>query len=125
MIEVDQIVGAVGVERRFARGRGPALRRVGEVDPLGRYRRRTAERSIVEHFQILAHRASDHFRRQALLAWHRTLAMDIGADEARVDREAFAADSPSAMQRSPVVSNSRRSRSLSRNRPCRFLEKVE
>jgi len=33
--------------------------------------------------------------------------------------------SPSAMQRATVDSNSLRSRSLSRKRPCRFLEKVE
>src|SRR5215203_5365137 len=32
---------------------------------------------------------------------------------------------PSSMQRFTVVSNSRRSRSLSRKRPCRFFEKVE
>src|SRR5580704_5018751 len=33
--------------------------------------------------------------------------------------------SPSAMQRRTVVSNTLRSRSLSRKRPCRFFEKVE
>src|SRR5947209_17580075 len=33
--------------------------------------------------------------------------------------------SPSAMQRFTVVSNSRRNRSLSRKRPCRFFAKVE
>src|SRR6202035_1384220 len=32
--------------------------------------------------------------------------------------------SPSSMQRSTVVSNTLRSRSLSRKRPCRFFEKV-
>jgi|GEM_PF-4527674 hypothetical protein len=32
---------------------------------------------------------------------------------------------PSSMQRATVVSNKCRSSSLSRNRPCRFLEKVE
>lgn len=32
---------------------------------------------------------------------------------------------PSSMQRRTVVSNNSRSRSLSRKRPCRFLEKVE
>jgi len=53
VIEIDEIVGAVGVERRLARGRGPARRRVGEVDPPGRDRRCAAERGIIEHLQIL------------------------------------------------------------------------
>ena len=34
MVEVDQIVGGVGVEGRLARRRGPARSGIGEVDPL-------------------------------------------------------------------------------------------
>ena len=94
VIEVNQIVRAVGIKRRLACSRGPARRRVGKVDPLGRNRCRAAERGIVEYLQILAHGASDRFRRQPLLTWHRALKVDISAGEACIHREAFAADQP-------------------------------
>ena len=85
----------------------------------------SAERCIVEHVEILGHRAPRSFGRQAFLSRHRTLAVNIGADQAGIDREAFGSHQTFAMQRSTVISNSLRSRSLSRNRPCRFFEKVE
>ena len=94
MIEVDQIVGAVGIERRLARCRGPARGRIGDGDPLGRDRRCTAERSVIQHFQILADGAAGRFRRQAFFARHRSLPVNIGADKTCIDCEAFAANQP-------------------------------
>ena len=40
--------------------------------------------------QILAHGAADRFGWQTLLTRHRPLAMNVGADQAGIDREAFA-----------------------------------
>lgn len=84
VIQVDQIVGAVCVEGGLARCRGPARRRVGEVDPLKRDRRCAAERGIVQHVQILSDGAADRIGWQALLTGHRSLTMDIGSDQATV-----------------------------------------
>jgi len=91
MIKVDQIVGGVGVEGRLARSRSPARGRIGEVDPLGRHRRCAAKGCIVEHVEILAHGAACCFGRQAVFAGHRSLAIYIGTDLARIDREALGA----------------------------------
>lgn len=57
VIEINQIVGTVGIEGGLARRRGPAGRRVGECDPLGYDWCRSTERSIIEHIEILTHRA--------------------------------------------------------------------
>ena len=54
-----------------------------------------------------------------------SLAAGVGRDQAGVDREAFAADQTLRHAARHTVSNSCRNRSLSRNRPWRFFEKVE
>ncbi len=89
MIEVDQIVSGVGVEGRLARRRSPARRGVGEVDPLRLDRRGSAEGSIIEDLKILSDRTTGTFGRETFFPRNRALAVDIGADQARIDREAF------------------------------------
>jgi hypothetical protein len=64
VVEVDQIVGAVGEEGESAIGAGPARRRVGRRDELGHDLRRGTERGIVQHLQILADRMVARIRGQ-------------------------------------------------------------
>ncbi len=92
MLQIDQIVGAVSEEGETAISTGPARRRIGDRDELGGDRGRPAERCLVEHGEILAHRMAGDIGRQALAARHRALTVGIGPDQAGVDREAFAAD---------------------------------
>ena len=125
VIEVDQVVGAVGIEGRLARRRGPARRRVGEVRSLRRDWRRTTERSIVEHIQILTHGASRRFRWQTSSPGTERCRWTSARIRLASTAKPSPPTNPSAMQRSTVISNSSRSRSLSRKRPCRFFEKVE
>ena len=94
MIEVDQIIGAVGVKGPLTRGRRPARSWIGERDPLRLHRRRTAERRIVQHLQIFANGAARHIGRQAFVPGHRSTTIYIGPDQARIDGKAFAADQP-------------------------------
>ena len=89
MIEVDQIVGGVGVEGRLARRRCPARSGIGEVDPLRLDRRGSAEGSIIEDLKILSYCTTGSFGRETFFPRNRTLAVNIGADQARIDREAF------------------------------------
>ena len=103
----------MGGELGFDRGRGPESR-------------------VIEHRQILAHGASSSLWRQAFGAGTAALPVGIGADQTGIDRKALAADQTlfqaaahRASRRAYAPSNTSRRRSLSRNRPCRFFEKVE
>jgi len=53
------------------------------------------------------------------------LSANIGTDQARIDRKTLGANQPLGQAALDVISNNLRSRSLLRNRPCRFFEKVE
>ena len=61
---------------------------------LGGYRRCAAESGIVEDLEILAHGTAGSLGRQSLFARNRSLPVDIGADEARIDRKTLRADQP-------------------------------
>ena len=101
-LQIDQVVGRVGVERRPARCGGPARRGIGQRDVLARRRwlrwlvvvvaRRVG---LFERIQVLAHGAA----RSSVLApvgglgpRNTARAVGVGLDDAGVDREAFAAD---------------------------------
>jgi hypothetical protein len=53
------------------------------------------------------------------------VAAGIGGDDAGIDGKAFALTRPASMQARTTASKTCRRRSLSRKRPCRFLEKLE
>jgi len=99
--------------------------RIGRRDELRHDRRRTSKGGVVEHRQVLVDGAAGRLRRKPFGAWDAALTVGLGLDQARVGGEAFAPTRPSDMQRSTTVSNKWRSRSLSRKRPWRVLEKVE
>jgi hypothetical protein len=64
-------------------------------------------------------------RSQPFAAWHAALPVGIGLDHAGSTAKPSPPTSPLVMQSRTVVSNTSRSRSLSRKRPWRFFEKVE
>ena len=125
VVDFDQIVGGVSEEGLPATSSGPASCRIGRRDELGRDLGRRAESSVVEHSQILLNGSAGGFRRQPFLALDALLPVGVRLDQAGINRKAFAATRPSSMQRCRTVSKTRRRRSLSRKRPCRFFEKVE
>ena len=94
VLQVDEIVVAVGEEGEPAIGTCPARRRVSGRDELRRDRRRRTEGSIVEHRQILAHRVTRIIGRLPRVTWDRVLPVGIGLDHGRVDRERLTADEP-------------------------------
>ena len=65
MLYTDQIVGGVGEEGLPAMGAGPARRRIGWGDELGRDLGRCPEGRIVQHGPKLRDRPSTGVRRQA------------------------------------------------------------
>lgn len=89
VIEVDQIVGGVSVKGGPPRRRSRARCGIGQVNALGCYRRRTAEHGIVKHFKLLSNGAARGFGRQAFFARYGSLPVDIGADQAGIDRKAL------------------------------------
>jgi hypothetical protein len=129
VVEVDQVVRRVGEEGLALVRAGPLRGRIRPRDELWRRRARRAPGSIVERVEVLADRTPG--RRQFLpvdfvRAVRRALPVGVGPDQAGIDRaKPSPPTSPSAMQRRTIVSNSLRSRSLSRKRPWRFFEKVE
>src|SRR3546814_6299957 len=94
MLQVDQIVGAVGEEGEPAIGAGPARGRIGRRDELGHDRRRAAEGRLVEHGQILAYGMAWIVGRLPLVARRRVLAVGVGLDHRGVYRETLAAHQP-------------------------------
>jgi hypothetical protein len=106
-------------------GAGPARRRVGRRDELRSDLGRGSERRIVEHGEILVDGPAGQLGRQTFGSLDTLLPIGLGLDQAGIDGKALAADQTFPMQRRTTVSNKRRSRSLSRKRPCRFFEKVE
>jgi hypothetical protein len=93
MVQVDQIIGAVGEVGQPAVRRGPTRRGIGRGQELGLDRRRRAERRLVQRHQVLRHRASPHDFGWQAVGWGDTaLAAGVGLDHAGVHREAFAAD---------------------------------
>jgi hypothetical protein len=127
VVGIDQVVGRIGKERRPAVRRGPPRRRIGRCDELVASPR-------------LQHRTRHHRGRRDILRRrgqpHPGGGGSPAAPSMRVRSLASAwirLASTASLRRRPdlrrcnvaTVSNSRRSRSLSRNRPCRFFEKVE
>ena len=103
----------------------PARGRIGGRDELGHDLGRAAERRFVEHGQILADSMARVVGWLPPIAGRRVLAVGVRLDIDASTAKPWPPTSPFAMQRATVNSNSLRSRSLSRKRPCRFLEKVE
>ena len=83
------------------------------------------EGGIVEHGQIFFDRPPGCFCWQPFLASMPFCRFASALIKLASTAKASPPTSPSRMQRRRTVSNTRRSRSLSRNRPCRFFEKVE
>src|SRR3546814_12812577 len=96
MLQVDQIVGAVGEEGEPAIGAGPARGRIGRRDELGHDRRRAAEGRLVEHGQILAYGLAWIVARIPLVARRRVLAVGVGLDPRGGYPETLAAPHPPA-----------------------------
>ena len=127
-LHVDQVVGRVGVERRAAGRAVQRGRRIGQRDvlpaaPVG------SLACFIEPVQVLAHGAASpgcaSICAAATSAPGTPLAVGIGLDHARIDREAFAADQAFVDAALSDPLEQMRKASLSRKRPCRFLEKVE
>ena len=121
-LEVDQIVVAIGVAGRTASGRSPAR---GGIDRRDEFRcdvGRGTERGIVEHRQILVQGASGVLRVKLRGCGYAMLTMGIGAIMLASTAKPSPPTMPSAMHRRTLASNSLRSRSLSRKRPCRCLD---
>ncbi len=125
VVEVDQVVGGIGEEGRSLVGAGPPRRGIRWRDELGRDLRRRPEGGVVQHRQILVDSSAAASAGRPVLARHAALTIGIGLDQAGIDGETFAADQALGDAAASTVSNSSRSRSLSRKRPCRFFEKVE
>ena len=126
---VDEVVGRIGEEGVPLLGAGPLRRGIGGRGELRLDRARRAEGRVVENREVLPDRARRRVgidrRRVPVLAGGRALLVRIRLDQAGVDGEPLAADEPLRDAPATVASKTWRSRSQSRNRPCRFLEKVE
>jgi hypothetical protein len=94
VLQVDQVVGAVGEEGEPAIRSRPARGRVGGRDELRHDRGCRAERRIVEHGKIFPHGMVRRLGGLPLAARHAALAVGIGLDHAGIGREALAADQP-------------------------------
>ncbi len=106
--------------------RRPTCGRIRRRDELGRHFTCCAERGIVEDGEVFLDRPAGRIRWQARGTLDATAVAGVSLDQAGIDGKTLAGPtSPSSMQRCSTVSNRRRSRSLSRKRPCRFFEKVE
>ena len=92
VLQVDQVVGAIGEEGEPAVCSRPTRGRVGMRDKLWHNRRRRAEGGIIEHRQILSHGMVRRLGGLPLATRHAALPVSIGLDHAGVDREAFAAN---------------------------------
>jgi hypothetical protein len=93
MIQVDQVVGAVGEAGRPGLGGGPARGRIRQRDVFGRDRRGRAEGRVVQDRQILLDSPPGGLGRQACGAVDSgPVPAGVGADVAGVDGEALAAD---------------------------------
>ena len=94
VVEIDEVVGRVGVEGRPAMRAGPARCRIGRRQILRHHRCRCIRCAVVEKGQILAHRTAISVQRHAVAARPADLTMGVRADQAGVDREPFAAPQP-------------------------------
>ena len=107
---------------------GPLCGRIRPGDEL-RYRLAgCAPGSLIQGIEIFpdgSARPGDGLPVNVIRPGRRALLVGIGSNQAGIDRKAAPSTSPSAMQRRATVSNSFRSRSQSRKRPCLFLENVE
>ena len=124
VLDIDQVVGGVGEEGLSAMSAGPARRWIGRGDELGRDLGRRPERGIVQHRQILVDRPARGLRRGRPFSPSTPFCRLASA---LIRLASTAKPSPptsrSRIQRRKTVSNTRRKRSLSRKRPCLFLEK--
>jgi|GEM_PF-5439054 len=95
VLGVDQIVGGIGEAGRAAQRPGPLRRRVRGRDELRRDLSCGPEGGVIEGRQIVLHRLAGIGRdifHAPFMARHRTLLVGIRLNEARIDREALAAD---------------------------------
>jgi len=90
VLKVDQIIGRVGKEGLPAMGTGPARRRIGWRDELGRDLGRSAKGGIVEHSQVLFDCPTGSFRWQPLLTFDPLLPVGVRLDQAGIDGKGFA-----------------------------------
>src|SRR6202008_3977741 len=125
ILNIDQVVRGVSKERLSAVGASPACCWIGRRDELGNDLGRGSKRCIVLDGQILKDGPARSFGANPF-----SPSMPFCRFASALIRLASTAKlspptSPWSMQRRKMVSNSRRSRSLSRKRPCRFFEKVE
>ena len=98
-LQIDEVVGRVGVGGRPARSRGPPGGWIGQRDVLGHARVIFFAAGVgsLEAFEVLAHgaaRAVTCGPVDWLAARHATGAVDVGLDDAGIDREALAGDQP-------------------------------
>ena len=92
VVDIDQVVGRIGKERRAPVGRGPARGRIGRRDELRRHLARRAERRIIEDGQILLDRTAGGIRRQTRSTLDAVAIAGVGLDQAGIDGKAFATD---------------------------------
>lgn len=129
VLEIDEVVGGIGEEGPIVACRCPARGRIRDRQLLGRRRGRSTEGGTVEHGNILANGMAGGRVRQGSCATHSMLAVNIGAHEAVIDREAFAANQSLGNAARHSSFEQLAQTSLSRKRPHatldRFFEKVE
>ena len=124
VLQVNEIIVGVGVDGRSRRPPPYSGRRIGWRDRLRLDRRRPAEGRVIENRRYSATAPLDVGSRSSTLATPRlrcASATIMLASTAKASPPTI----PSFMQRATTVSNSLRSRSLSRKRPWRFFENVE
>ena len=104
---------------------GPARCRVGGRHELRGDLGRCSESGIVENSQILIDRSAGGLRWKSLVAFDSILRLASALIRLASTANPSPPTSRSSMQRRKTLSNTRRKRSLSRKRPCLFLENVE
>ena len=93
VLHIDEIIGAISIDRRAAPGGGPARRRIDGRDELRLDRRGAAESSIVEGSKVLRD-CSVGLGVELSGRLDPALAMSVRHDQAGIDGEALAADKP-------------------------------
>ena len=125
MLQIDEVVVGIGITGDGVGRSGVAGGRIGWRDRLRLDGRRPAEGRVVQDRQIFRDCATGGRIEICDLA-DAAPSMRVRHDDAGVNGKSFASHDPFLhAARATTVSKSLRRRSLSRNRPWRFLEKVE
>ena len=121
--DIDQIIGGISGEDLPAMGSGPSRCRIGRRDELGTTSV-AASKAPSSSTAVYSWTARPVAPGGSFFSPSIFLPVGMRLDQTGIDRKGFPADQ-SLADTALQVSKTRRRRSLSRKRPCRFFEKVE